>query len=106
MTNQLTLASLESIMKNETVPFQERCVLERIVIKAAFEEVSPDNWKDPVNAVVNMDVCNFSERVICYAILCMTGTKATAFPQCPSRGGQTMVRFVADGYRAGECGDK
>ncbi len=65
-------------------------------LDAAFDKVkNPTHWKDPIEAVID----EADTAIVTAAIIHFTGT----VPEFVFEGSQCYV--VADGYRAGPCGD-
>lgn len=92
--------------KEKYAPFSEGAILERVVLKAAFDLVAnKTDWKAPVDALVEGESCDFSEDVIVDAVLFFTGTTATVSRGFDCGAVASTYRVRAAGYRAGPAGD-
>lgn len=92
--------------KERYAPFSEGDVLERVVLKAAFDLVAnKTDWKAPVDAYVEGETCDFSEDVICRAVEFFTATTATVSRGIDCGAVASTYRVRAAGYRAGPAGD-
>jgi len=75
-------------------------LLEKAILKGAFDVVADkEDWRAPIDAVVDPSTCEYDADVIAHAIAFFTGTIAEFFAQpC----GEYSVRAI--GYRGGPAG--
>lgn len=90
----MTLANLEAAVA--ALPIAQGRILEQTVMHQVFSLVQDKaDWRNPVNARVYADCCNFSDDLIACAVRFMTATEATI-----TREGSFIV-VKAKGYFAG-----
>lgn len=69
-------------------------------LEAAFALVRPKtHWKDGINAVIDAD----QREIVAQAIIHFTGTVGKFTPVKSLN--KPSLRVIAEGYRAGPCGD-
>jgi hypothetical protein len=100
--NKLTIASLEAAVQAVTLTQDttQGMLLEKTLLSSVFSMVeNKKDWRGPIEAKLNADLCEVSQEVIARAVEFFTSTT----PSFTREGDYLIV--AALGYRAGPAGD-
>jgi len=92
--------TLETIRKiREALPEDQGRLVANALMHNAFDKLKVDDWRAPIDTVLNEDLLDFHITVVMAAIEYITATKATV-RELPNGN----VEVKAKGYRAGPAG--